>query len=274
MRRVRVAAVVLAAASVAWLDPHAPAREGNRHYAEGRYEDAVGKYNEALVDDPDSPLLRFNLGVATYQTKKWADAAKAFEQVPTSDADAARAARVAYNLGNARYRLGEEAAASDPLSALRLWGEALVAYRRALGAEPDDVDAKFNHEFVERKIAELRKKLEEEQQQREQQEQEQGQRQDKDQDQAPDQAQEGAPQEEPQPEPSQDQPKDAGQPSPSPHGEAPPPSEAAAGEATEREMSPQEAAALLDAQREDELEPRDLARRLQPAVPVEPAEDW
>jgi lipoyl(octanoyl) transferase len=73
--------------------------------------------------------------------------------VPSSDADPKRTARAAYAAGNAKYRLGAAAEASKPQDALKLYAEALMAYRRAMGADPADEDAKFNHEFGEKKIA-------------------------------------------------------------------------------------------------------------------------
>jgi Ca-activated chloride channel family protein len=263
---------VLAAGSLAWLDPHARAREGNRLYAAGKYDEAAAKYNEDLVDRPDSPLLHFNLGDAAYKQGKYADALGAFQQVPASDADPPRTARVAYNVGNTKYRLGEAAAGSDPKAALGLWAEALAAYRRALGAAPDDMDAKVNHEFVERKIAELRKKLEEEQKQQEQQHEQQ-------------QAEAGQP--EPEEKRSQeDQPQEPHERQAEPEQQGgqpdqPQPQEAGGGErqqaAEERqdgEMSKQEAAAVLDSQRDQEVSPEEMAGRLLGTVEVEPEEDW
>ncbi len=185
--RLVLAALALAAASVAWLDPHARAREASALYATGKYDDAIAKYNEALVDEPDSSLLHFNLGDAQYKNGKYTDAVNAFQQVP-GNGDA-RVARTAYNVGNAKYRLGEAAASSDPKAALGLWAEALVAYRRAMGADPGDVDAKFNHEFVAKKIAELKKKLEDEQKKKDEQQQQQQQQQQGDQNQPQDQQQ-------------------------------------------------------------------------------------
>src|SRR6185295_11181094 len=50
------AAMLLALACLGWLDPYARERAGNRLYAEGKYDEAATQYNEALVDQPDSPL--------------------------------------------------------------------------------------------------------------------------------------------------------------------------------------------------------------------------
>jgi Ca-activated chloride channel family protein len=296
--RLQLAAVALAACSIGWLDPHARAREASKLFAEGKYEDAAASYNEALVDDPDSALLHFNLGDAQYKQGKFTDAVNAFQQV-APDADAGRAARVAYNIGNAKYRLGEAAASSDPKSTLGLWAEALVAYRRAMGADAADLDAKYNHELVERKIAELKKKLEEQRKQQDQQEQEQqeqeqqkqeqkdqqeqSEQQDQEQQQGRQEPQEQEQQAGQEPPPEQQPPEEqAGQPKPQEQPQASPEQQPAdsGGEAAEGEeskdgeMSRQEAAALLDAQRGEEVQPEEITKRLHGAVVGGPAEDW
>lgn len=276
--RAALAAVLLAAVSVGWLDPWSKAREAQQLYTAGKYDDAAGKYNEALTDQPDSPVLHFNLGDTTYKQGKFTDAVNAFQQVPTSDADPARTARVAYNVGNAKYRLGAEKEASDPKAALGLYAEALVAYRRALGAAPDDVDAKFNHEFVAKKIADLKKKLEEQQKQQQdqqqkdqqQQEQQKDQQQDQQQQQGDDQKQEEEKKEEQQ---QAEQPKPPEQQDPAEKN----PAQAEAvgeGEKKDGEMTKQEATALLDSQRDQEVQPDEVVKRLQGAVVGEPAQDW
>jgi Ca-activated chloride channel family protein len=280
------ATLALAASSLGWLDPHRGAREGNRLYAEGKYEEAAARYNEALVDRPDSPRLHFNLGDAFYKQGKYDDAAAAFSKVPTGEDDPERAARVAYNLGNTRYRLGEAAEASEPQRALELWGEALAAYRRAMGVAPDDVDVKFNHEFVERRIAALRQKLEEERQ-RQEQPQEQGSQEQKPQEQKPQDGQQ-APQpddrqqgEQPPAEQPSGEQADRRQEPREEQGEgqeAPAQAGGAAPEAGERGeesgLSREEAAALLDSQRDQEVAPEEVIRRLQGGVVAEPAVDW
>jgi len=285
-RHVSLAAVALATVSVGWLDPYAKAREAARLYTTGKYDDAVASYNEALTDQPDSPLLHFNLGDAAYKQGKYTDALNAFQQVPSAAADPTRTARVAYNMGNAKYRLGEAAEASDPKAALGLYAEALVAYRRAMGAAPDDVDIKFNHEFVEKKIADLKKKLEEQQKQKDQQDQQnqdQQHQQDQQQQQGDQQQQQGQqPQEQPKSddqqqqgekkeEPQQGEPKsDQQQKNAQENAQQP----AGGGERKDGEMTQQEAAALLDSQRAQEVQPDEVTKRIQGAVVAEPAQDW
>lgn len=207
MKRVVLAAALVAATSgtalaaspLAWLglDPHAPVRDANRLYAEGKYEDATAAYNAALVDRPDLPELHFNRGDSTYKQGKYDEAISSFQKVETVD-DPVRASRVAYNVGNATFRQGQALEPSEPQKALELYGQALASYRRALGLTPDDQDAKFNHEFVTQRIAEVKKRLEEQKKEQEQQQGDQQQPQDQQQNQDQQQQQDQANQDQPQ----------------------------------------------------------------------------
>lgn len=172
LRALRIAALVVAATSIAWLDPHQPIRDANQLYAEGKYDDAAAGYNAALVDHPDSADLHFNLGDATYKQGKYDEAIAAFQKVETAN-DPKRASRVAYNVGNASFRKGQGLEQTEPQKALQLYAEALSSYRRALGLAPDDEDAKFNYELVTQKIDELKKRLEEQKKNQDQQQDQQ-----------------------------------------------------------------------------------------------------
>lgn len=310
--------------SVGWLDPHGRAREGNRLYGAGKFDDAAEQFNQALVDDPDSAGLHLSLGDARYKAGKFDDAQTAFQKVPATPDDPGRAARLAYNLGNTKFRQGEAVQGTEPQRSLQLWSDALVDYRRALGAQPDDQDAKFNHELVERKIAVLKKKLDEQKQEQEEKEKKQKQDQDQQQqgkgDQQQDKQEEGQKQQQDQQgeqQQSKDQQKqqadqqqggadqqdqeqkqgDEQQPSQSGEQdkqqdarEGAQPQEAqqqpqqqreegasgaeGAGARRPSEMTPQEAAALLDALRNQEVQPGDINKRLQGARVAEPREDW
>lgn len=258
-----LALVAVAACSLGWLDPSATPRAAARLYAEGKFDDAAARYNEALTDEPDSTLLHFNLGDAEYRRQQYEAAARAFEQVPQD-------AAAEYNRGNALYRLGQAAEQAKPQDALTKWAEALVAYRRAIATDPADEDAKFNYEWVSRKIAELQKKLEEQQQNQDQQNQQDQQQQDQEQ-QPQDQQPQDQPQEQEQKpeEPSQQdeqEPPDAQQPE---EQEVP----GGQGQPSERELSREEATALLDGERNEELRPDEVIRR-QLGTGEAPVQDW
>ncbi|TFH64708.1 MAG: tetratricopeptide repeat protein, partial [Gemmatimonadales bacterium] len=109
-------------------------KEGNRFYGEGRFDEAHQKYLEALLDDPDSPLIRFNDGNALYRGEDLQQAMERFLKAAESEDPALRSAAW-YNLGNALYR-------QQKLQ------ESLEAYKEALRANPSDVDSKYNLERV------------------------------------------------------------------------------------------------------------------------------
>jgi Ca-activated chloride channel family protein len=266
----RLAASLLAAATVGWLDPSATPREAARLYGEGKFDDAAARYNQALIDAPDSTLLHFNLGDAEYRRGQFDAASRAFQAIPDD-------AAAEYNRGNALFRTGEAAAEEKPEEALRHWAEALIAYRRAIALDAADEDAKFNYEWVTRKIDELRQKLEDQQQQEQQNQDQQNQDQ---------QGQEGE-QEQPQGQQDQhgqDEPQ-AEQPEPprdesGGRGEAPeppPPAEPTQAEAvpapSDGSMSRDEATALLDGERGEELQPDEVIRRQLGTGDV-PVQDW
>src|SRR6185503_9222956 len=173
-----------------WVDPHATAREASRLYSDSKFGESAAKYREALIDDPDSSLLHYNAGLASYRDGKYDDALAALGAVASVDGEPTRTARAAYAAGNAKYRLGATAEAANPQQALTNYAEALAAYRRAMGADPADEDVKFNHELVEKKLVDLKKKLED-QKKEQQQDQQQKQDQQKQDQQQQDQQQQG-----------------------------------------------------------------------------------
>lgn len=278
--------LLAAACCVAWLNPSRDRiADGNRLFKQGKFDDAIGKYGEALVDDPDSPLLNFNMGDANYKAGKYAEALASYARVRGDD-DAPRAAKTAYNTGNAQYRLGAAAEAEKPQDALAAYAAALAAYRRALGADPTDQDIKFNYEFVSKKIEDLKKKLEEQKQQQEQQQKDQPeqseqqkdqqQQQPGEQDQNQQRAEPDKPHQPDEPNKEEQQPQPASQKSDQQNKaeEQQAAAPGAAGKHPKDQMSPQEAASLIDTARNEELRPDEFARQVQGATVAEPAQDW
>ena len=256
--------VLLMPTLVGWFDPPGDrAAEGNALYAEEKYGEAVDIYSEGLVDAPDSPLLQFNRAAALYKDAKYQQATDPLAKLAVSD-QPEWTGDAAYNLGNALYRIGADAESSDPQSAIASYEQALVAYKRSMASDPTDMDAKFNHEFVSRKLQELKERLEEQQQdQQEQEPEEDEQGEEGQQEQQEQQNQQG--EQEPQRDQQQDQQEHQRQQAAQ---EDSPPDEPLP------DVDEQAAQAILDAARSEELGPEDLLRDVGVAGLREPTRDW
>ena len=135
-------------------------REGNRLYEEGKYDEAVNKYNSAKAEAPDnaSGIINFNLGAALYKQGRYAEAVDAFTNA-LSEADKKLEAKAVYNTANSKYRLGSSLANTDMESAAALYRESLDYYKRAIELDEENKDAKYNHDFVEKKLKALLDKM-------------------------------------------------------------------------------------------------------------------
>ncbi len=130
-------------------------RQGNVLYDQQQYQGASDAYATGLAAYQDVSIdeayygLQNNLGAALHKQEDFERAQAAFAKALETASTEADFARASYNAGNNAFS-SEQAEA------------ALEHYKKALLANPSNLDAKFNYEFVKRK-------LEEEQQQQQQQ---------------------------------------------------------------------------------------------------------
>jgi Ca-activated chloride channel family protein len=202
--------------------------------------------------------VRYNDGVTAYRSNDFSSAASAFEQA-TASPDHAVQQRAHYNLGNTCYRLGE----AQPPQAQQLWQRAVKSYDSALALDPNDADAKFNRDFVKKKLEELQKQQEQQQkQQQNQQDKKQEQKKDDQQQQEQQKPQEQKRDQQQQPQPQNQQKPEQSKPEEQ--------------RAQPDKLDKQQAAALLDNLREEERNwnffPEVQMKDLKDSG--EPAKDW
>ncbi len=139
-------------------------RRGNDLYHQEAYADAATAYAGGIAILPDNaePRLRYglrnNLGAALLKSGNAESARQTFDQAIAEAGETGEeidVARSAYNAGNAAF------AAQD------LEG-ALSYYRHSLLRNPDNADARFNYEFVKRRIEEQEQQEQQNNQQQEQ----------------------------------------------------------------------------------------------------------
>ena len=124
-----------------------------REYQAGNYDQALKEYERLLQGKSDDPRLHFNAGAAAYRTRQFEQAAKQFNQALTAP-DLKLQQQSYFNRGNTLYRLGETN--PDPAKKTENWEKALKDFESAQKLDRQDGDAKFNYDFVKRKLEELK----------------------------------------------------------------------------------------------------------------------
>lgn len=111
---------------------------GNRHFAEGRYQEALESYREAQRLAPENAHILLNAGRALHALGEYERAETASLEALRSDDPRIRA-RALFHAGNHRW------AAGDLLGAR-------AAYVEALRQQPELLDAKINLELVNQQL--------------------------------------------------------------------------------------------------------------------------
>jgi Ca-activated chloride channel family protein len=113
-------------------------KEANRLYEEEKYDQALIKYQDALLSQPENQRIQFNVANTLYCKKKYEEALQEYQKVMGTE-ELELEQQSFFNLGNTLYRMGK-------------LPESILAYQQALKLDPDDMDAKYNLEYVRRKL--------------------------------------------------------------------------------------------------------------------------
>lgn len=128
--------------------------KANAYYREGRWNEALKIYDEAITKSPDDTLQHFNRGAVYYKKEDYAKARESFQKALASE-NRGLEAKASYNMANTLYRLAGKAGPEDVQNQKGLMEQALLDYKRSLEIDPQDTDAKYNYEVVSRKLQEL-----------------------------------------------------------------------------------------------------------------------
>jgi Ca-activated chloride channel family protein len=177
-------------ANLAWADSFSSLnKKGNKAYKEGEelllkgeknksaetYEQALKYYRDAEIEKPESPELSYNMANVMYQQEKYQDALEKYYKGLSTEKLKDQAATY-YNMGNTLFRSGK-------------YPEAIQVYQKCLDITPDDEDAKYNIEFVRKKMKEMMDKEKQRQQQQQNRQQQKQQQQNQQQEQKQEQQQ-------------------------------------------------------------------------------------
>lgn len=263
---------------IGWIDPASDKNEeGIQLYNEKSYDEAISKFADAQLHLPKSDSLEFNIANTHYQGGKLPEAEKAYKNALGSK-DITLKAKANYNMGNTLYKQGK-------------LNEALDFYKKAIeltgnkaDKEDDEIkgikeDAKYNYEFVQKKMEEMKQEQQERQDQEKQdQEEEDKQEEQKQGDKPPeekdpeDQEQKQDKQQQKQDEKKEDKGNQGGQqkeqPSEEEKKESPPPPQ------EKKEMTKEEAERILDALRQSEESAREMQEKENESAQYETEKNW
>ncbi len=169
-------AILLSALLLSGLTAQASPGSAEKAYKKGQYGVALQQYSAEEKKHPDRAELQYNVGASAYKAGQWNEAAQAFQKALGAQ-DPVLVQNTSYNLGNTLYRIGQETEKSNPQQTIGAWEQAIQAYEGALRIKADDADAKYNRDYVKKKLEEL-KKQQPPQQQKNDQQQDQQQKQD------------------------------------------------------------------------------------------------
>ena len=138
--------------------------EGEKAYDAGNYPKAAEFYGQLLKRHPDDPKILFNSGAAAYKNGKYDEAVSSFsEALKSPDLDLQEKAY--YNRGNAQFKKGEGSLDTDAQQTLEQWKQAIDSYKASLALSPGDRNAAGNLELVQKSYDELKKKEDQQKQQ-------------------------------------------------------------------------------------------------------------
>jgi Ca-activated chloride channel family protein len=183
-------------------------QQGDRLYGDKQFAEAVNKYNEALVEQPQAMEPKFNKANSYYRLDDLSEAIDLYQQVAAESKDMSLVAKAKYNLGNCYFQRGAKQRDSDLQKALEDMQTSIAQWRQVLDLDPQNKKAARNIEVARLTIKDI---LDQIKKQQDQQKKQQNQKSQQDQQK---QQQQNQGQQQSQPDSQQDpnQPKDPNQP--------------------------------------------------------------
>ena len=117
-----------------------PLQEGYRAYEKGDYDQALKKFTDGQLKDPENPEILYDIGNSYYKKGDFDAAGQHYSQA-LPKAPAELKPKLLYNLGNSAFRQGQ-------------LQKAMQNYEAALKLTPRDQQARENLAFVKRKLQE------------------------------------------------------------------------------------------------------------------------
>ncbi len=118
---------------------------------EGRYEEALPLFREAITAEEVSPRLHYNMGIAAYRAGEFETAVNAFSRA-LEKASPKLQAKAFFNAGNSRAAMGFARLEQEPALTRDVWQAGLRDYAAALELRPEWEKARRNRERLRQAV--------------------------------------------------------------------------------------------------------------------------
>ena len=143
-------------ATTAWADSSREMlRQGNRLYGDNQFAEAVNKYNDALVEQPQAVEPKFNKANSYYRLDDLTEAMDLYQQVAAESKDMSLVAKAKYNLGNCYFQRGAKQGDSNLQKALEDMQTSIATWRQVLDLDPQNKKAARNIEVARLTIKDI-----------------------------------------------------------------------------------------------------------------------
>lgn len=164
-----VPTIILAFAFLSHADEvYSKNQKANNLYKQGKNDESLKLYDDALLLSPSDSKLKMNKGSALYQTGQF-DKAEELYNGSLSIEDKKAKADAHYNLGNILFRQGEKLQKSGDPSSKEKYQAALQNFIQTLDLRPSDPDAKWNLQLAHNRIKQVEQQQKQQQQKQQQQ---------------------------------------------------------------------------------------------------------
>ena len=140
-------------------------RRGNELYEKGRFDEAIGQYNQALIDRPEALEPKFNKANSYYRLDDLGQAVNLYREVAAESKDMKLVTKAKYNLGNCSFQQGSKQRDSNLQKAIEEMETAIGHWRAVLDIESENKKAAKNIEVARLIIKDILDQLKNQQQQ-------------------------------------------------------------------------------------------------------------
>ncbi len=128
---------------------------GNRLYRQGKFNEAIKEYDQALIDSPHALEPKFNKANSYYRLDDPGEAMNLYRQVAAESKDMKLVAKAKYNLGNCSFRQGSKQRDSNLQKAIEEMKTAIEHWRSVLDIDRENQKAAKNIEVARLTIKDI-----------------------------------------------------------------------------------------------------------------------